>query len=140
MTPAQINVLLEAIRDFIKAQLEVVELLCVQFDVDPNITALEWVNKSEEIRTMHKANPIAKVFEPHGYGLVFTNESINIDYDYCKNGRLGGFDAWRLYSYCQNKSKEIWLQEHLEFKAALNELEKKGFIEREENLYFLVPT
>lgn len=128
----------EVIAAFIYDQQYVMRRLQSVYGWGPNIKAFDWCHNYELQKAAHDANPIAKTFYMHGFGLEFKDEIVNIDFDFCISGREGGFDAWRLYLYCkEHPNLNSVLKEHLEFIHALDALYDAGTLERVESLYFL---
>lgn len=83
-------------------------------------------------------------YELHGIGCRVYLSEICIDFDYGPDGRVDGFDAWRLYMYaCEipHKYEKYTDKEFLD--REFNEFLKKGTAkkikESMSNLYFMQP-
>lgn len=83
-------------------------------------------------------------YEIHGIGCRVYLSKICIDFDYGPDGRVDGFDPWRLYTYaCElpHKYKKYTNKEFLdcEFKKYLNKGTAKKIDGAMSNLYFTHP-
>jgi hypothetical protein len=83
-------------------------------------------------------------YELHGIGCSVYLSEICIDFDYGPDGRVDGFDAWRLYMYaCEmpRKYKKYTNKDSLEreFNAYLKEGKAKRIEGSTSSLYFLQP-
>jgi hypothetical protein len=69
-------------------------------------------------------------FSFHGVGCRGTVGGIEVDFDFGPDGRIDGFDAWRLWLFAtQSPAKYSRFQGREELEAALDALERKGEIE-----------
>ncbi|WP_416364935.1 DUF6896 domain-containing protein [Pseudomonas sp. NFX183] len=83
-------------------------------------------------------------YELHGIGCCVYLSEICIDFDYGPDGRVDGFDAWRLYMYaCELPCKYKKYTDKESLEREFNEYLKKGKAKKIEgstsNLYFIQP-
>jgi len=127
----------EAISKFVEAQRYVRRRLYEAYSIPEAISATEWTLRRADIKELHAKDPTAKVFRPHGYGLEFKDHEVHVDFDFCQSGRIDGFDAWRIFCFCDDNNLDCGFSHHSEFDSALKKLEEVGVVEKEENLYFM---
>jgi hypothetical protein len=94
-------------------------------------------NRTDLLRAWHdttiprsgKLNNIVIHYAFHGAGLYAQLKNKKIDFDFGKDNRIDGFDAWRLKSFADSQTKkynDYWTLEKLEID--LVQLENKGII------------
>ncbi|WP_448654326.1 DUF6896 domain-containing protein [Pseudomonas fluorescens] len=97
-------------------------------------------------KKIHQRGPVTAsvTYELHGIGCRVYLPGICIDFDYGPDGRVDGFDAWRLYIYaCElpRRYKKYTNKEFLEheFNAYLKTGKAKKIEDSASNLYFIQP-
>lgn len=109
--------------------------------------------KSELSRSRFEGLPNAGFLDPeqtieyyfHGIGLCVTFPNRVVDWDFGHNGRLNGFDAWRLWIFATEgtdqfpefRQKEVLEKTFIE--AEIQGIIKKRFENLQDNLYYLSP-
>ena len=127
----------DIIQEFIAAQRYVVRFLTEHCDLPADTPSLDWTLFKRSLLNIHKKDPISQIFRPHGYGLEFKDSNVHVDFDFCPSGRPNGFDAWRLYWFSEQNLIDTPLNDEADFQKEIARLQKKGTVEKEENLYFL---
>lgn len=87
------------LRAFLQDQRRAKRLVSERLGVSEDILAVDWALQHLELFEAYRKAPFAKIFRPHGYGLELKLNDLHIDYDYSREGRRDGFDAWRLFVY-----------------------------------------
>lgn len=128
---------LAVIHDFIRMQSEAIGLLERFLDVPARITAFDWASLRNTAMKTHQLHEVFDIFRPHGFGVEVRFRSLHIDFDFCRSGRPGGFDGWRLYNHTLHHPGRFIALDHAGFNRAIDELAAAGVLEHEENLHFL---
>ncbi len=136
--PTTIHIgVLAVIGDFTRMQAEAVALLERHLQVPPRIKAIDWAVLRNQWRDAHRLHEVFEVFKPHGFGVEIRLRSLHVDFDFCRSGRPGGFDAWRLYNHTLNHPGRFIALDQRAFDQAITALLGSGVIEEEENLTFM---
>src|SRR3990167_1171725 len=61
-------------------------------------------------------------FDFHGIGCWISENGLSVDFDFLPDGRLGGFDAWRLQVFSQSNPRFGPPRSESEIQAALDAL------------------
>jgi len=70
-------------------------------------------------------------FSFHGVGCRATVDGVKVDFDFGLDGRIDGFDAWRLWYFArQNPTRYPQFRRQEDVEAALERLARSGEIER----------
>lgn len=129
------------LKAFIEDQRRAKRIVSERLGVPQDIDALEWALRHRSIYEAYRQTPFAVIFRPHGYGLELKMGSLHIDFDYSREGRADGFDAWRLFTYMKkakfdNRGPDGDLCDQVT--AWVEELHASGRVIHPDNLYYLV--
>lgn len=126
---------------FIEDQRKAKSMVSRQLNVPENMPAIDWTRQYSSIRKKFAKKPFADLFEPHGFGLELKIGEFYIDYDYSTEGRVDGFDAWRLFVYITaGKFDNNGPDKHLRDRVFdwVEELYRAGRLTHPDNLYYLI--
>lgn len=132
---------IDILTSFLEDQRQAKQIVADRLDVPQDIDALEWAMRHRSIYDAYQRAPFAVIFRPHGYGLELKMGALHIDFDYSREGRADGFDAWRLFTYMKkgkfdNRGPDGDLCDQVT--AWVEELDASGRVIHPDNLYYLV--
>jgi hypothetical protein len=112
------------IRNYQRAVRESIQELCAVY---PAFDRREFARSPEPTIPHAGTLPSGRTFSFHGFGCYFQCGQVVVDVDFGPDGRIDGFDAWRLSLFA--KSLNVADVDHKRLKELLRELERKGEIE-----------
>jgi hypothetical protein len=128
------------LKAFIEDQRKAKRIVFEHLGVPQDIAAMDWVVRHRSIYEAYQKAPFAEVFRPHGYGLELKIGALHIDFDYSREGRADGFDAWRIFAYMKKGKFDNHRPEEPEYGQVSAWLEKLcaiGGVSHPDNLYYL---
>ncbi|WP_374268546.1 DUF6896 domain-containing protein [Corallococcus sp. RDP092CA] len=69
-------------------------------------------------------------FDFHGIGCRFSDGSFSVDVDFTPEGKVSGFDSWRLHAFSAENASFGGVRSHEDVAVALENLLAQGLIER----------
>ena len=68
-------------------------------------------------------------FRFHGIGCWISDGNVSVDFDFMPDGRIGGFDAWRLHIFSKENPSIVGIRSLQEVQIALDSLLEQGSIQ-----------